>query len=175
MHLTKFTVILITWGFLLFTAGFCEDVSGQTDMSFNKTMNASAETHEINLSGPPPTIEDLHVDPETGESDVTSWGYVKCDTSMGSPTNTEIEMLYQMFHSHASGSMCVQANGIGSKCTTLGKYNGGEVSLCGSWLYHVKCTEVAWAIGMIRDACKQSDGRAGGTWVYDKHLRTVLH
>jgi hypothetical protein len=174
MHLLKFSVMFIVWGFLMFTAGFCEAISGQNENSLNKTVSPSAALHEMTFLGPRPNVTDIHIDPETGESNVTSWGMVMCATSMASPTNQEIEGAIQKLMVKANG-LCVQTNGIGTLCTKLATYLGADVSLCGSWFYYVKCKEMAWAVGMIRDLCKQSDGRAGGAWYFDKYLKTVLH
>ncbi|KAA8895315.1 hypothetical protein FN846DRAFT_970151 [Sphaerosporella brunnea] len=130
--------------------------------------------YRLEFSGPPPLAKSLIIDPLTNHSQVTSYGYAKCETSWASPTYSEIAGVYEILKKNNKG-MCEQTNAVGSKCKTLASYYGGQFGLCGLPTGLIPCEWLAWACNMLRDACSYDEmQRAGGTWVFSQEMRSIL-
>ncbi|KAA8893789.1 hypothetical protein FN846DRAFT_977357 [Sphaerosporella brunnea] len=130
--------------------------------------------YRLEFSGPPPLAESLIIDPVTNRSQVTTYGYAKCETSWASPTYSEIAGVYEILKKNNKG-ICEQTNAVGSKCKTLASYAGGQFGLCGLPTGIIPCEWLAWACDMLRKTCG-NDGmqRAGGIWYYHQDLRGIL-
>ncbi|KAI5856579.1 hypothetical protein BZA05DRAFT_416234 [Tricharina praecox] len=97
-------------------------------------------------------IENLEV-PENGK--------LTCETTLASPTFFEIGQAIARV-SNVARATCQQKNAGGSKCSTLGKYKGGQVGICGRHLLDMSCKWIHWAASKIRFECGNEQlGRAG--------------
>ncbi|KAF8250359.1 hypothetical protein K440DRAFT_619873 [Wilcoxina mikolae CBS 423.85] len=65
-----------------------------------------------------------------------------CYTSMASPTFSEIEEVIRLVKERRLP--CKQRNRVGSKCTTLVSYFGGQLGICGTPTKSMDCSELAW-------------------------------
>ncbi|KAI5841614.1 hypothetical protein BZA05DRAFT_449493 [Tricharina praecox] len=101
-------------------------------------------------------------------------GKLVCETSSASPTSWEIQNVVFIVSQRKE---CKQHNLLGSKCTTLAKWNGADASLCGKPKGWVACSSVAWALQQVEKFCIKSNiDRAGGRFEYQgKSLRSQVH
>ncbi|KAA8898355.1 hypothetical protein FN846DRAFT_962465 [Sphaerosporella brunnea] len=175
---TAFITFFITFGASLPT------VANQDTLTFtyfdatgingtdNKFANLSSG-YLLHFPGAPPPADSLVIDRLTNLSQVTSYGYAKCETSWASPTYSEISGLQDILEK--KGGYCQQYNPFGSMCTTSASYFGGDVGLCGMPLFTVSCAHLAWSLSVLKMACGiDYMGRAGGTWYFYPELRGIL-
>ena len=100
-------------------------------------------------------------------------GLLVCKSSPASPTISEIDGLIDLLKVK---TLCRQGNAIGSLCTKLVSFHGGDVSLCGEWKHWMHCSDVAWCVAFIRDNCAPINGRVGGLFsLQGKPMRVVIH
>jgi len=101
-------------------------------------------------------------------------GFIKCKTSNASPSETEI--LGLIAELKVKGS-CKQNNALGSKCTKLASFHGGDASICGGHKDWMTCLDAASAVEQILNTCLDNKiGRSGGEFnLFHKALRVVVH
>lgn len=133
------------------------------------------DTYDVYVSTGPGTIPGK----EAWKGGKLWLGEVICETSLASPTFSEIDGLRAKLSKRPP--ICWQKNGGGSKCTRLVSHYGGVVSLCGTPSKQVECAAVSWATILIRLICGNSEwGKAGGMYKFaledeEYNLRAVLH
>ncbi|KAI5851778.1 hypothetical protein BZA05DRAFT_444946 [Tricharina praecox] len=121
-----------------------------------------ASSHPAMPTMLPPTNNTL----ESPDNMVPEDGHLTCETSHASPTYFEIGQAIARV-SNSAAAKCVQKNSAGSKCSTLGKYKGGQVGICGMHLLDMSCKWIHWAAWKIRFECGNDQiGRAGGKFEF---------
>ncbi|KAF8541085.1 hypothetical protein BDD12DRAFT_879491 [Trichophaea hybrida] len=97
----------------------------------------------------------------------SSFGAPLCYTSMDSPTFSEIEGVIRLVKEHRQP--CKQRNRLGSKCTTLVSYFGGQLGICGTPMKSMDCSELAWGASQVMFYCGDKNiQRAGGMYRFFK-------
>lgn len=117
----------------------------------------------------------------TSEVESTSaLGKIYCKTSWASPTFDEINYCIGRIAAYASNT-CTQDNIGDSKCSTMHKWKGGDISLCGRYKNKVPCQIIAEASMLIKEVCGDwPKSRAGGELKFSRdimggNMRAVVH
>jgi hypothetical protein len=135
------------------------------------SLPATPELHEFSLPGAPPDLTGLFLSPNS-TGPVTAWGTLKCETSNASPLVSDSEVVIEKLKKRKG--QCTQSNPGGSKCQLYEWHKSAEAAVCGYWSWYVWCKDLGWALEQVVKGC-ESNGRAGGQWVFGPELRGILY